>query len=57
VFGGGIDTRTVIHVLKIHIGFRIEVRNFYSGLPNYNQQIAGNLQNNLAFSGGLLIRF
>jgi hypothetical protein len=57
VFGGGVDTRTVVHVLKIPIGFRIEVRDFYSGLPNYNQKIAGNLQNNLAFTGGLLIRF
>ena len=57
VFGGGIDTRTVVHVLKIPIGFRIEVRDFYSGLPNYNQKVTANLQNNLAFNGGLLIRF
>jgi hypothetical protein len=57
VFGGGVDTRTVIRVLKIPIGFRIEVRDFYSGLPNYNQKVPGNLQNNLAFNGGLLIRF
>jgi hypothetical protein len=57
VFGGGVDTRTVIRVLKIPIGFRIEVRDFYSGLPNYNQKVTGSLQNNLAFTGGLLIRF
>jgi hypothetical protein len=57
VFGGGIDTRTVVHVLKIPIGFRIEVRDFYSGLPNYNQKVTAHLQNNLAFNGGLLIRF
>ena len=57
VFGGGVDTRPVVRVLKIPIGFRIEVRDFYSGLPNYNQKIAGNLQNNLAFTGGFLIRF
>jgi len=57
VFGGGVDTRTVVHLLKIPIGFRIEVRDFYSGLPNYNQTVTGNLQNNLAFTGGLLIRF
>ncbi len=57
VFGGGVDTHTVIHVLKIPIGFRIEVRDFYSGLPNYNQKVTGNFQNNLAFNGGLLIRF
>src|SRR5712664_5025751 len=57
VFGGGVDTRTVIHVLKIPIGFRVEVRDFYSGLPNYNQKVIGNLQNNVAFTGGLLIKF
>lgn len=57
VFGGGVDTRTVIRVLRIPIGFRIEVRDFYSGLPNYNLKVTGNLQNNLAFTGGLLIRF
>jgi hypothetical protein len=56
VFGDGIDTRTVVHGLKIPIGFRVEVRDFYSGLPNYNQKVTGNLQNNLAFTGGLLIR-
>jgi hypothetical protein len=57
VFGGGIDTRTLVHVLKIPIGFRVEVRDFYSGLPNYNLKISGGLQNNVAFTGGLLIRF
>jgi hypothetical protein len=57
VFGGGVDTRPVVRVLKIPIGFRIEVRDFYSGLPNYNVKVNGNLQNNLAFNGGLLIRF
>ncbi len=57
VLGGGVDTRPVVRVLKIAIGFRIEVRDFYSGLPNYNQKVTGNLQNNLAFTGGLLIRF
>ena len=57
VFGGGIDTRTVVRILKIPIGFRIEVRDFYSGVPNYNQEVTGNFQNNLAFTGGLLIKF
>jgi hypothetical protein len=57
VFGGGIDTRPIVTILKVPIGFRVEVRDFYSGLPNYNQQIAANRQNNLAFSGGLLLRF
>jgi hypothetical protein len=57
VFGGGVDTRAVVRVLKIPIGFRIEVRDFYSGLPNYNVNVGGGLQNNLAFTGGLLIKF
>ena len=56
-FGAGLDTRTVVHLLKIPIGFRFEARDFYSGLPNYNRKIDSNLQNNLAFTGGLLVRF
>ena len=56
LFGGGLDTRTVLHVLKIPIGFRVEVRDFYSGVPNYSVRVDG-LQNNLAFTGGLLIKF
>ncbi len=57
VFGGGVDTRTLINILKIPIGFRIEVRDFYSGLPTYNVRVTGSLQNNVAFTSGLLIRF
>lgn len=57
VFGGGLDTRPVLHVLRIPIGIRLEVRDFYSGQPNYNQKTTGNLQNNVAFTGGLLIHF
>jgi len=57
VFGGGLDTRTLLHVFKIPIGFRVEVRDFYSGLPNYDVRVTGNLQNNLEFTGGLLIKF
>jgi hypothetical protein len=56
-FGAGIDTRSVVHVLRIPIGFRLEVRDFYSGLPNYNQKRNTSLQNNVAFTGGFLIRF
>lgn len=56
-FGGGVDTRTILHAFKIPIGFRFEVRDFYSGLPDYNVRVTGSLQNNLAFTGGLLIRF
>jgi hypothetical protein len=57
VFGGGVDTRQLVHLLKIPVGFRIEVRDFYSGQPNYNHLVPNTLQNNLAFSGGLLLRF
>jgi len=56
-FGAGLDTRTVVRLLRIPIGFRFEARDFYSGLPNYNQKINSNLQNNVAFTGGLLVRF
>ncbi len=56
-FGAGIDTRSFVRVLRIPVGFRLEVRDFYSGLPNYNQTIDISLQNNVAFTGGLLIRF
>jgi len=56
-FGAGIDTRSVVRVLKIPIGFRFEVRDFYSGLPNYDRTIDASRQNNVAFTGGLLIRF
>ena len=57
VFGGGLDTRPVLHVFRIPIGLRVEIRDFYSGQPNYNQKTTGNLQNNVAFTGGLLLRF
>lgn len=56
-FGAGIDTRSVVRVLRIPIGFRFEVRDFYSGVPNYNRPINASLQNNVVFTGGLLIRF
>lgn len=57
VFGSGVDTRTVFQVFRIPIGFRAEVRDFYSGSPNYNQPVQGSLQNNVVFTGGLLIKF
>jgi hypothetical protein len=56
-FGAGVDTRSVVRVLRIPIGFRFEVRDFYSGVPNYNRQIDASRQNNVVFTGGLLIRF
>jgi len=57
VFGGGVDTRTLVHLFKMPIGFRIEVRDFYSGLPNYNIKVTGDKQNNVSLTGGPLIRF
>lgn len=56
-FGGGIDTRTLLRVWKVPIGFRVEVRDFYSGSPKYNQPLNGNQQNNVVFTGGLLLKF
>jgi hypothetical protein len=62
-FGGGVDTRPIIQfrgvpVLKnLPIGGRFEVRDFYSGQPHYGVDTRGTLQNNLVFTGGLLIRF
>jgi len=57
VYGGGVDTRPLVRVLHIPIGFRAEVRDFYSGSPNYNQTVRGDLQHNVVFTGGLLIKF
>ena len=57
VFGGGVDTRTVFHVFRVPVGFRAEVRDFYSGSPDYNEQVRGSLQHNVVFTGGLLIKF
>lgn len=56
-FGGGIDTASVLRVWKIPIGFRLEVRDFYTGQPNYNLLVRGNLQHNIVFTGGLLVGF
>ena len=56
-FGGGVDTHTLFHAFTIPIGVRLEVRDFYSGLPNYNVKVTGSLQNNVAFTAGLLIKF
>jgi hypothetical protein len=57
VYGGGVDTRPIPRSFRIPIGFRAEVRDFYSGLPNYNQAVKGDLQHNVVFTGGLLIKF
>jgi hypothetical protein len=57
VFGGGVDTRTIVQVFRIPIGLRADVRDFYSGSPNYGQPTPGSLQHNVVFTGGLLIKF
>jgi hypothetical protein len=62
VFGGGIDTKPLVHlslpvVGKLPIAVRFEVRDFLSGQPNYGVPTTSGLQNNVAFTGGLLLRF
>lgn len=56
-FGGGIDTAPIIHVFGIPVGARLEVRDFYSGTPNFNAQLSGSRFNSIAYTGGLLLRF
>lgn len=57
VFGGGVDTRPLLHIHGIPLGSRIEVRDFYSGTPNYLLKPRSGLQNSVVYTGGLLIRF
>jgi len=56
-FGGGVDTAPIVHVFKIPIGVRLEVRDFYSGTPNFNAQLASGRLNTVAYTGGLLLKF
>lgn len=62
-FGGGVDSRPLVQFKRVPllknlpIGGRLEVREFYSGQPHYGVETRGDFQNNLAFTGGLLIRF
>ena len=62
-FGGGLDTRPLITFKGVPllgtlpIGARAEVRDFYSGQPQFGVETNGSLQNNVAFTGGLLLRF
>lgn len=55
-FGGGVDFRTPIRIL-FPIGVRAEVRDFYSGKPDFRINTPGGLQHNLVFSGGLVVHF
>ena len=62
-FGGGLDTKPLVHlrgiplIRNLPIGTRLEVRDFYSGQPNYGIPTNGSRQNSLVFTGGLLLRF
>ncbi len=62
-FGGGLDTKPLLHlkgipiIKDLPIGARFEVRDFYSGQPNYGVPSNSSRQNNVAFTGGLLLRF
>lgn len=62
-FGGGLDTKPVVHLKGIPligalaIGGRVEVRDFYSGHPNYGVPTDGTRQNSVVLTGGLLLRF
>lgn len=53
-FGGGLDVRLPIQIL-VPISFRLEVRDLYSGKPNYNVNTGGGFQHNLVFSGGVVV--
>jgi hypothetical protein len=55
-FGAGVDLRTPVKIL-FPIGLRIEVRDFYSGKPNYNANTGGGFQHNVVFSGGIILHF
>ena len=62
VFGGGVDTKPLIHLNipvlgSLPIGARFEVRDFLSGQPNYGVPTTSSLQNNATLTGGLLLRF
>jgi len=55
-FSGGIDSKAVIHLI-LPIGFRLEVRDYLSGKPNYNISTPGAVQNNVVLSGGFVVKF
>lgn len=55
-FGAGIDFRTPIK-LPVPIGFRAEVRDFYSGKPDFHVSTGGGFQHNLVLSGGFVMYF
>ncbi|MBC7926665.1 MAG: hypothetical protein H7039_13505 [Bryobacteraceae bacterium] len=52
MYGGGVDIP-----LWRFIGARFEVRDFYSGNPNFNVNVNGSGQHNVVFGGGFTIRW
>jgi hypothetical protein len=62
-FGGGVDTKPLIQlrglplVGRLPIGARAEVRDFYSRQPDYGLATTGSRQNNVVFTGGLVLHF
>lgn len=62
-FGGGVDTRPFLRlkglplVGQLPIGARAEVRDFFSGQPNYGLPTTSSQQNNVLFTGGLVLHF
>jgi hypothetical protein len=58
-FGGGVDIGTPFtapFLLKVPLALRLEVRDYYSGKPNYNLPTSGSLQHNILFAAGITLR-
>jgi hypothetical protein len=55
-FSGGLDIHTPLKIL-LPINLRVEVRDIYSGQPNYNVNTGGGFQHNVLFSGGFVVSF
>ena len=51
-FGGGLDVRVFPYV-----SLRGEVRDFYSGTPQFNSELIGDRQHNFLVSAGVVFRF
>ena len=54
--GGGVDIHTPLRLL-FPVTLRLEVRDLYSGSPNYNVDTNKGNQHNVVFSGGFAIHF
>ena len=54
--GGGVDFAPRFKIL-VPIGFRLEVRDFYTSVPNLNTTLTDSRQHNVLFSGGLVVKF